>query len=197
MGLADRDYMYERRPSPSGRVPRSSRVGAPVRGVLVSALLFGVMVAIQYVDHNGIPSFAAPAGPVMSFPQSGDVFVTPYADLRHGQSTFGIKVPPSDHSNYVVLLSDVATGQRVIAIYCRSGDDTRVPVPVGTYRVRVASGVDWYGLHDLFGRATNVAEVVSPMTATLTRGIGIDFHRRPDGNLPTQTMLKSRFAGNL
>ena len=197
MGLADRDYMYERRPSPSGRFPLSSRVGAPVRGVLVSALLVGVAVAIQYVDQHGIPSFAAPAGPVLSFPQSGDVFVTRYADLRHGQSTFGIKVPPLDHSNYVVLLSDVGTGHRVIAIYCRSGDETRVPVPVGTYRVRVASGVDWYGLHNLFGRATHVEEVVSPMSATLTQGIGIDFHRRPDGNLPTQTMVKSRFSGDL
>ena len=188
MGLADRDYMYERRPSPVQRSPRSLRPATPVGGAMISALLVGVTVAVQYVEHYGIPSFAAPAGPVLSFPHSGDVFVTSYADLTHGQSTFGIKVPPADHSNYVVLLSSVATGRRIMAIYCRSGDDTRVPVPVGTYRVRVASGVDWYGLHDLFGRATHVEEVVPLMTASLTRGVGIEFRRRPDGDLPTQTM---------
>ncbi|QYE37205.1 hypothetical protein KZX46_21455 (plasmid) [Polymorphobacter sp. PAMC 29334] len=152
-------------------------------------------IAVPLINQYGIPSFAGPSGPILSFPSSGDVFITASADLRRGQSRFRVAVPAADRRNYVVLLTAADTGERIMAIYCRSGDDVVVPVPIGRYRVLAASGLDWYGLHDLFGRSTHVEEVIPEMVATVLNGPGIVFRRRPDGNLPTQTMPKSHFFG--
>ena len=114
--------------------------------------------------------------------------------MSRDQSTFSVSVPPTDRSNYVVLLVDAETGHSVMAIYCRSGDQAVVPVPVGSYRVRAASGTDWYGIKGLFGPHTHVEEVVPTLTVTAWMGRGIYFDRRPDGNLPIRPMLKSSFA---
>jgi hypothetical protein len=48
----------------------------------------------------------------------------------------------------------------------------------------------------LFGAYTHVEEVVPTLTVTARMGRGIDFNRRPDGNLPTRPMLKGSFARN-
>lgn len=200
MGLADRDYMHDRRSSSVRCVtPLSSSSSWPRAGfaIFISAAVSLVTIAGSLINQYGIPSFVAPAGPIQRFPSSGDVFVSPDADLRRGQSKFRVAVPPGDHNNYVVLLSDATSGRRMMAIYCRSSDDVIVPVPVGRYRVRVASGQDWFGMHDLFGRTTHVEDVLPDMVAEAGKGTGIVFQRRPDGNLPTRTMPKSRFSGDL
>ena len=199
MAQADRAYMYEpRRPPP--RPNKSGRgngrwIDPRVLAVLLSVLGTGALIAVQFIDRFGIPSLGAPIGPVLSFPGTGDVFVTKYADLSHGQSQFSVTVPPTDRYNYVVMLIDDVTGHAVMAIYCRSGDTTAVPVPIGSFRIRVASGMDWYGMTELFGSDTHVEEVVPILTTTATKGAGIDFLRRPNGNLPTKVLFKSGFPG--
>lgn len=143
MGIADRDYMYTRREPVSRSAPPPRGGGLSRLASTATILSVIAAVATRMVSLYGIPSFDRPAGPILSFPNSGDVFVTPYADLQHGQSRFRVQVPLADHSNYVVLLTDAVSGRRIMAIYCRSGDDVTVPVPPLTYRVRVASGLDW------------------------------------------------------
>lgn len=200
MGLADRAYMYEPRAPEPGRRGRSGVKGARrasdprIMTVMLSVVGTGLLMILQLANRYGIPSFDEPTGPVQSFPGTGDVFVTKFADLSHGQSIFSVSVPPTDRYNYVVLLVDAETGHSVMAIYCRSGDQTVVPVPVGSYRVRAASGMDWYGMKGLFGAHTHVEEVVATLTVTSRMGQSIDFNRRPDGNLPTRPMLKSGFG---
>ncbi len=197
MGIADRDYMYDRVRAGAGpsRFKQSNSRSSQRLAVASSVGVALITISVPLINQYGIPSFAGPSGPILSFPASGDVFITESADLRRGQSRFRITVPAADRRNYVVLLTAADTGQRIMAIYCRSGDDVVVPVPIGRYRVLAASGLDWYGLHDLFGRSTHVEEVVPEMVATVMNGTGIEFRRRPDGNLRTQTMLKSHFFG--
>ncbi len=117
MGLADRDYMYERREPVSRSRTRPPNGGLGRLTAIATILSAIVAIMVQLVSVYGIPSFGAPAGPVLSFRNSGDVFVTPYADLRHGQSRFEVKVPSADRSNYVVLLTDALSGTRIMAIY--------------------------------------------------------------------------------
>lgn len=63
-----------------------------------------------------------------------------------------------------------------------------LPVPAGTYRVRLIEGRKWHGAKRYFGANTSYETVAKLIEFTPARGHIIDLHRRPRGNLETRMM---------
>ncbi|MFX7926573.1 hypothetical protein ABTK22_19720, partial [Acinetobacter baumannii] len=68
-------------------------------------------------------------------------------------------------------------------------DRIRVPVPQGTFRLRLIEGQKWHGPVRYFGSNTSYETAAELMIFAPRAGHIIDLHRRPDGNLKTRMML--------
>jgi hypothetical protein len=64
------------------------------------------------------------------------------------------QIKTSSGEDYYVKLVDQATGKTVVGIFVKGGQTLKVKVPVGTYKMRYASGQVWQGLEKLFGDQT-------------------------------------------
>lgn len=120
------------------------------------------------------------------FPSSGSVTVNREIDPRTATSRLRVITATA---NAVVQLYDAETGVHIISLYVRRDDEVNVPVPPGTYRVKIIEGDKWHGRTKYFGSSTTSDTVVATMTFGRHLAHGIDLHRRPDGNLPTRPDL--------
>jgi hypothetical protein len=57
-------------------------------------------------------------------------------------------------TNYLIKLVNAADERQHILIFVRGGEQYSTKVPLGTYKLRAASGSSWYGKDDLFGPNT-------------------------------------------
>ena len=69
-----------------------------------------------------------------------------------------------EHS--LVKIENFETGKPVAKYFVRAGDEIQKSLPPGRYRFKFASGVDWYGEPDLFGRKTTVTTATWAITVT-------------------------------
>lgn len=120
------------------------------------------------------------------FPSSGSVTVNREIDPRTATSRLRVITAAA---NAVVQLYDASTGVHIISLYVRRDDEVNVPVPPGTYRVKIVEGDKWHGREKYFGSSTTSDTVVATMTFGRHLTHCIDLHRRPDGNLPTRPDL--------
>jgi hypothetical protein len=67
-------------------------------------------------------------------------------------------VAPRD-ANYLVKLSTWDDNAPAMSVFVRAGEATEVLVPVGRYRIRLASGVQWFGEALRFGPTTEYGRV--------------------------------------
>lgn len=124
--------------------------------------------------------------PAIPFPVSGSVAVNKLVEPGSATSRMRVTAGPA---NAVVQLFDPGTDDHVISVYVRKEEDVTVPVPPGTYRMRVIEGGKWHGSVRFFGPSTTYESVARLMTFTRTHFSGIDLHRRPDGDLETRIKL--------
>lgn len=213
MGLDDRDYMRERYRDRVKKIRWNDRAGrvegawfGPVnrsfdyqhgrfggqRGnagrtlrwlpFALSLLLIAIPLLGEAQRAGWLPDGAA----AMPFPESGSVTVADQV-TRKNISSF-LTVETAD-ANAVVQLYDPASGRHVISVYVSKNDRIRVPVPQGTFRMRLIEGRKWYGPARFFGSNTSYETVAELMVFRPRTGHVIDLHRRPDGNLKTRVML--------
>lgn len=88
-----------------------------------------------------------------TFPPSGSVTVT--TALRPGAATARLAIRAGSAKAIVQLLAP-QSGAHVLSIFLRAGDRRIVPVPPGTWRVRVIEGQAWDGPRRLFGAQTHI-----------------------------------------
>jgi len=211
MGIDDRDYMRERQRARSGstrwndragRVEgawfdpairsfdyqrgrwRGSRRSSPVRYIPFALSLLLILIPLYGEAQRAgwLPDREA----AMPFPESGSVTVARWA-MHEPVSSF-LTVETAD-SNAVVQLIDPTTGRHAISIYVSKNDRIRVPVPQGTFRLRLIEGQKWHGPVRYFGSNTSYETAAELMIFAPRAGHIIDLHRRPDGNLKTRVML--------
>lgn len=100
-------------------------------------------------------------------------------------------------SHYFIKLVDAATGSPVMTIYVNGGTTYETNVPVGTYRIRYATGQTWYGVRHLFGPATAYSETVDSVTFSIrgneVQGNDIELVPQLGGNLETKTINAAQF----
>ncbi len=137
---------------------------------------------------SGTRSFKEPELPP---PPSGVVGGT-----LEGSAPFLIR-PSHGGGHYLVKLEDWSTGKDVASIFVRSGSPIEVKVPLGTYRVKYASGEKWYGFKHLFGPQTAYYKADSlfyfKQNGNYVEGYEVTLYKVIDGNLSTRRISEEDF----
>jgi hypothetical protein len=105
-------------------------------------------------------------------------------------------------SNYFVKLENLA-GMPIRSFFVYGNSQTTADVPIGSYRLKYATGRSWCNEHDLFGQgpATSTSQAEKVFTfETNTNGnmnsttaITVELILQKNGNLATHTIDRSRF----
>jgi hypothetical protein len=108
-----------------------------------------------------------------------------------------LQVRAGTGSNYFVRLVNVADERDVINVLVRGGTTLRVDMPLGTYRLRFASGSTWYGEKLLFGQATSYWTAEQTVTFRKDRNVpglvAIDLAAQKGGPMKTAPLEPNRF----
>lgn len=103
----------------------------------------------------------------------------------------------SDDENYYIKLVDSRTDRVAETIFVRSGDTVEVKVPVGSYKIRYATGRKWYGEEDLFGHDTSYAKsnelLVFSYSGYYVSGMSLTLYKTRNGNFATNPMKAEDF----
>jgi hypothetical protein len=91
--------------------------------------------------------------------------------------------------NFFVKLEDWNTGQPVYGVFIRAGQSVETTVPLGTFRLKYATGIHWYGEGELFGTDTTYHEADRRFNFSQTdekiAGYTVELYLQPHGNLKT------------
>lgn len=135
------------------------------------------------------PAFSEPE---MTAPASGEV-----RTFTSQKRVAPLQIRSSSGDNYLVKLADATTGQPVLLIYVRGGQTEEIDVPIGTYRVKYASGDRWYGYTHLFGPDTQYSKADQPFTFTFDgnqySGYTVTLYKVQNGNLRTSKISSNDF----
>lgn len=127
------------------------RSRAPVRrgsGRGAALVLFGLLLVVLVWWR-----WSAEGGAYRTFPPSGSVTVT--TAMRPGSATARLAITAGGQNAILQLLAPT-TGHHVLSIFLRAGETRIVPVPPGTWRLRVIEGRTWAGPRRLFGDGTHI-----------------------------------------
>ncbi|MBW6532598.1 hypothetical protein KZ820_17795 [Sphingomonas sp. RRHST34] len=157
----------------------------PLQGLVLLLSAVGILIpAYREAKRAG---WFPDRTPEIAFPATGTVTVSNDVNPRSATSRMTVA---TDQANAVVQLFKPETDAHVISVYVHRNDDVTVPVPPGTYRMKIIEGDKWHGTTSYFGPSTTYETVVRPMVFTRRRGAGIDLHRSPAGTLHTSINIK-------
>jgi hypothetical protein len=115
-----------------------------------------------------------------------------------GEAIAPFKIQSQGEGNFLVKLVVASTGDPVMTIFVRGGEDVEASVPLGTYVVKYASGTHWYGYDHLFGdhhtgysKADETFNFVQD--GDTIRGFSITLYAVEGGNLTTSTLSAGEF----
>jgi hypothetical protein len=173
---ANRSFDYQKN---RHRPTRRGRSQPAQRWIFLLCALPILIPAYREAKRSGwIPDRAAE----LPFPASGTVTVN--SSVNPKTATVQIQVTAAQ-ANAVVQLFDRRTDAHVISVYIKRNEDVSVPVPPGTYRMKIIEGDKWHGLTNWFGSSTTYETVVRPMIFAHRSIQTIDLHRSLAGNLHT------------
>jgi hypothetical protein len=204
MGLDDRDYMHDRHRTPHRKGPwRNGKLlvqPAPY-SFLKKVLTFGaaVLVLTSFFKHFPPDQITAKWKTVFQssvqvppLPATGNVTLYQLGQSAPAVASFKVTAKPSQAGvSHLVKLVDVASGQPVLSVFVRSGESAELKVPLGIYKINIATGEKWYGETKLFGKKMTVKQGNTPMvfyaeqnsitghTLTLDDVIGGNYPTRP------------------
>ncbi|PWU16351.1 MAG: hypothetical protein C5B50_13820 [Verrucomicrobia bacterium] len=135
------------------------------------------------------PIFSEPEQP---FPNPGALnFSYSFASYNGTTAPLKVTTKPSD-GYYVMKLVDWGSGEFVANYFINSGSTLSVDVPLGSYKLKFASGSRWYGLKHLFGPSTQYSYIPQRMDFYLSgdyaEGHRIELIPQVGGNLETRDM---------
>lgn len=92
-------------------------------------------------------------------------------------------------THVLVLVSDWKTSVPVMAMFVMGGREAQTMLPIGSYRVSLATGSQWYGIEHLFGKNTAEVQGVKPIDLYQSgphqsMGVVINLNEKIDGNYP-------------
>ena len=140
------------------------------------------------------PQVAAPrpVRPTQPLPAHGDM---QNFTARHALAPF--KVISSGGGYYFLKLVDSHTGADAIHLFVHSGQTAEIDVPLGTYRLKYATGKNWYGVGEYFGAETAYSESSSILDFSSDgnsyNGHSITLYKVKGGNMRTQNIGKTNF----
>ncbi len=111
-----------------------------------------------------------------TFPPSGSVTVSSILSPRTATSKLRIK---TGRRQAIVQLLTPETGNHVISIFMQPNQSRDVPVPPGTWRLRVIKGEEWSGPRSLFGQTTTISAMDHPTQLSAKSVRTLDLTRDP------------------
>ena len=107
------------------------------------------------------------------------------------------KINNSPDANSLLKLVRVSDGVAAMSVFVRAGDSTEVGVPPGSYRIKVASGITWYGDVIRFGPDTSYGVLNEVFTFSTVgnqlNGNELTLKLMKDGNLKRTSIGASDF----
>ncbi len=172
----------------------SKRVRGPdPRGWFVFLAFMAIVVVLGWLAVNGRQRPSAP------LPASGMVILggfEPSAAAVGGGAPLRVEMRDGQE-HCLVKLEDWHTGRPVVGVFVRAGETAEVVVPLGTYRMKVAYGLSWYGVPELFGVGTQIEFMAAPIsferTGSQVLGKKISLVRVEGGNLRTYRVGREEF----
>jgi hypothetical protein len=145
---------------------------------------------VLHLGSTPEPAFTEPRQPL---PENGAVdrhrSGRPLAPLE-------VRTRGTEHHFYVKVV-DWATDEPVATLFVRAGQAAEMLLPLGTYRLRYATGAVWYGEAQLFGPETAYNEAEHRFSfresADGYSGYTVELFLQRDGNLPTKRIPADRF----
>ena len=106
-------------------------------------------------------------------------------------------VTPAGPESYYVKLIDAFTGTPAMSFFIFGGQSFEAEVPLGTYRVKYATGETWYGENHLFGPTTRYSEADKTFEFSVQgnqiSGYTVELIRQRGGNLHTKSISANQF----
>lgn len=169
--------------------------------LILAGILGGVLVMDEY-QSPAKPSYAASktAQHVNPQPDYPPVAIRPGIQRINTNAEriapLRIKTPLGTES-YFVKLTQSATGVAVMTFYIHGGQTFDTEVPLGSYRIKYATGDVWYGETHLFGPETQYSEADKvfqfAVNGNQISGYTVELIRQRGGNLHTKSIAPSQF----
>jgi len=169
--------------------------------LILAGIIGGVLVMDEYQSpakssyaasqtaQQGNPPPAYPPVPIRQGIQRINTNAERIAPLR-------IKTPQGTES-YFVKLTQATTGVAVMTFYIHGGQTFDTEVPLGSYRIKYATGDVWYGETHLFGPETQYSEADKvfqfAVNGNQISGYTVELIRQRGGNLHTKSIAPSQF----
>lgn len=130
--------------------------------------------------------------PEQPLPYTGEV-----ATYTSSEQIAPLEIKASLGSHYLLKLVDSYTDKTVLTVFIRSGTTTKIDVPLGSYKIRYASGETWYGDEQLFGPRTICSKADKnfkfEVVGNQVNGFAITLYKVSNGNLHTSPIKRSEF----
>ena len=147
----------KRKPIPKHRIIISALIAVIIVLLLVIFVLIHTYVLPAAQKSNGLtePTIEVEETvPGIARPQNGQIIHHPRG-TRESPMTFGA----ATGYDFLVTLDPVDEEQKKLVFYCRAGENVRMDVCCGEYKVSYAYGKTWYGTDQLFGPDTKYGEL--------------------------------------
>jgi carbohydrate-selective porin OprB len=99
--------------------------------------------------------------------------------------------------NYFIKVVDWERGTPILTVFARSGQTVNVSVPLGSYRLKYASGTEWYGQKHLFGPDTAYGRAQDrfdfAVEGSQVSGYTVELIKQVGGNLQTVNIRPEDF----
>lgn len=101
------------------------------------------------------------------------------------------------NDNYYIKLVNPYTDKTEIVIFMRGGETKKVHVPIGTYKLKRATGITWYGEEYLFGHNTQYTTSDELLTFKISgqyvEGHTLSLYKVENGNFSTKDISAEEF----
>lgn len=141
-------------------------------------------------EHLVAPSFSQPLQPL---PINGAI-----KRYVNDEAIAPLKIITRDSGNhYFVKIVDWYIKKEVCTVFIRSGQTVSLDVPLGTYKLKYATGEKWYGTKFLFGPETTYSVADKQFDFEMRRdhvsGYTVELILQPNGNLKTNNITAEEF----
>ena len=186
---------------------RSLRVAVKYKYWIVLAIIIGGGALMDQFRSSSrtVPAstrveYHTPVAPSQAMPDYPTVTVKQGIHQRytHAELIAPLRiVTPSGSQNYYVKLIDAFTGTPAMSFFIFGGQSFVTEVPLGTYRVKYATGENWYGENHLFGSTTRYSEADKTFEFAVRgnqiSGYTVELIRQRGGNLHTKSISANQF----
>lgn len=103
--------------------------------------------------------------------------------------------------HYFVRVADWKSSHMVLTAFIRAGEKVALKLPPGSYKIRYATGLEWYGEEQLFGEDTQYIQLMEkdapqqPLKVEVSqqRGLDIAFFPCGEGTMDVQPINPDHF----